>query len=134
MSRNTLLTVLSLLSIVLMTIHLADDIARGISPPGADNIGAVAILVVWLFGTVMVGDRLGGIIIMLLGGVFATAMPVVHMTGRSYPQIAASEGGLVFVSTLLAVGTTGGLAIILTVHELWRWIRSRAVSKKASSD
>jgi hypothetical protein len=133
MNHNLLLTVTSLLSVVLMTLHLSDDIARGISPPGADNIGAVAILLVWSFGTLVVGNRIGGIIIMLLGALFTMAMPVIHMTGRGYPQIASSSGGLFFISTLLSLGTTGGLAFILSAGELWgRWRSRQRAEKKPS--
>ncbi|HEX6049568.1 MAG TPA: hypothetical protein VFZ21_09870 [Gemmatimonadaceae bacterium] len=43
MKPNALLTITSLLSILLMSLHITDDIVRGISPARADNIGAVVI-------------------------------------------------------------------------------------------
>ena len=119
MKHNALLTTTSLLSILLMTAHITDDIVRGISPPGADNIGAVAIFVVWLVGTLMLAERRLGYVIMLLGGIFAAAMPFLHMTGRGYPAIAKSSGGFFFIWTLLLVGVTGTLAVILSVQALW---------------
>lgn len=122
MKPHVLLRVLSLLSIVLMSLHITDDIVRGISPPGADNIGAVVIFLVWLAGTLLLAERRAGYIIMLLGGIFAAAMPVLHMTGRSYPAIAASRGGFFFIWSLIAVGTTGALSVILAARAIWQTI------------
>lgn len=116
---KSLLTIMSLLSILLESLHVTDDIVRRISPPGADNIGAVAIFVVWLFGTLVLAERRSGYIIMLIGGIFAAAMPVLHMRGVRYPAIATSSGGFFFVWTLVAVGVTGTFSVILAAHALW---------------
>jgi hypothetical protein len=120
MNQNALLKVMSLLAIALMTLHITDDIARGISPPGADNVIAVVIFVVWLFGTVVLSERRSGYIIMLLGGLFAAAMPVMHMRGAGYVAIAKSAGGFFFIWTLIAVGVTGIMAVILSGRALWK--------------
>ena len=119
MTQPALLRVTSLLSIVLMTLHITDDIARGISPPGADNVMAVVIFLVWLIGTLLLTERRSGYLIMLLGGLFAAAMPVLHMTGTGYPAIARSSGGFFFVWTLLAVGVTGAFSMLLAARALW---------------
>jgi hypothetical protein len=119
MKPNALLTTTSLLSIALMTLHITDDIVRGISPAAAHNVGGVAIFVVWLLGTLVLAERRSGYVIMLLGGLFAAAMPVLHMTGTGYPAIAKSSGGFFFVWTLFAVGSTGTLSMILSARELW---------------
>jgi hypothetical protein len=119
MKLTTRLVILSLLSIVLMSLHITDDIQRGISPPGADNVGAVVIFVVWLIGTLLLAARRSGMVIMLLGGLFAAAMPILHMRGSRYPTIAAGDGGFFFVWSLIAVGTTGTLSVILALRELW---------------
>lgn len=119
MKNSALLTVMSLLSILLMTVHITDDIVRGISPARPDNIGAVVIFVVWLVGTLLLAERRLGSVIMLLGGIFAAAMPFLHMTGRGYPAIAKSSGGFFFIWTLIAVGVTGTMAVILAVRALW---------------
>jgi len=119
MKSNALLTITSLLSILLMTLHITDDIVRGISPARADNIGAVVIFVVWLVGTLVLAERRAGYVIMLLGGLFAAAMPVLHMRGVGYPAIAKSSGGFFFVWSLIVVGATGALAVILSARALW---------------
>ena len=119
MKHNALLTITSLLSILLMSLHVTDDIVRGLSPPGADNVGAVVIFLVWLVGTLLLSERRLGYAIMLLGALFAAAMPVLHMRGARYPTIAQSSGGFFFVWTLIAVGVTGLLAVILSTRALW---------------
>ena len=119
MKPNTMLTATSLLSILLMSFHITDDIRRGISKPGADNVGAVVIFLVWLIGTLLLADRRFGYVLMLLGGLFAAAMPVLHMRGVRYPTIAQSNGGFFFIWTLIAVGVTGSFSMILAARALW---------------
>lgn len=120
MQNNRLLVIVSLVSIVLMSLHITDDIVRGISPPGADNVGAVVIFAVWLLGTLVWNERRLGYVIMLLGGLFASAMPVLHMRSPRYPAIATSSGGLFFIWTLIVVGAAGILAAVLSAHAIWR--------------
>ena len=119
MKPNALLTITSLLSILLMTLHITDDIIRGLSPAAAENMGGVVIFVVWLVGTLALPERRSGYVIMLLGGLFAAAMPVLHMTGARYAAIAKSSGGFFFVWTLFVVGSTGAFAVILAARALW---------------
>jgi hypothetical protein len=56
---------------------------------------------------------------MLLVGLFAAAMPVIHMRGAHYGEIAKSPGGFFFVWTLWALGGLGGFTFILSVRGLW---------------
>jgi hypothetical protein len=125
MKRDALLRGISLLSILIMSLHITDDIIRGLSPAAPENVGAVAIFTVWLLGTLVLGERRSGYVIMLLGGVFAAAMPVLHMNGASYAAIAKSSGGFFFVWSLIAVGSTGVLSVILAVRALWLLQRSK---------
>lgn len=120
MKNDKLLTIMSLLSILLMTLHITDDIVRGISPAARENVGAVVIFLVWLVGTLMLTERRSGYIIQLLGGVFAAAMPVLHMSGARYPAIATSPGGFFFIWVLIVVGFTGALTAILSARAIWR--------------
>ena len=48
MKQNVMLTIASLLSILLLTLHITDDIVRGISKAEPSNI-ALAVLVVLLY-------------------------------------------------------------------------------------
>ncbi len=73
MKENVTLTIASLLSILLLTLHITDDIVRGISKAESSNI-ALAVLVVLLYGTVVLAGRRLGYAIMLVVGLFAVAM------------------------------------------------------------
>ena len=82
MKENVMLSIASLLSILLLTLHITDDIVRGISKAESSNI-ALAVLVLLLYGTLVL-ERRSGHIIMLLVGLLAAAMPVMHMRGAHY--------------------------------------------------
>jgi hypothetical protein len=58
MKHNTMLTIASLLSILLLTLHITDDIVRGISKAESSNI-ALLILAVFLYGTLVLPERRG---------------------------------------------------------------------------
>ena len=124
MKHNTMLTIASLLSILLLTLHITDDIVRGISEAEPSNI-ALAVLVVLLYGTLVLTERRSGYAIMLLVGLFAAATPVMHMRGTHYGEIAKSPGGFFFVWTLWALGGLGGLTFILSARGLWSLRRGR---------
>ena len=68
MTKNVMLTIASLLSILLFTFHLTDDIMRGFEKGGVSNLTAVPIFVVWLYGTLVLAERRSGYIITFLGG------------------------------------------------------------------
>ncbi len=126
MKAAIILPIASLLSILLLTLHVTDDIVRGISKAEPSNT-ALIVLAVLLYGTLVLAERRTGHIIMLLVGLFAAAMPVIHMRGAHYPDIARSPGGFFFVWTLWALGGLGGLTLILAARGLWSlpWRRPR---------
>jgi biotin transporter BioY len=99
MKQNAILVVTSLLSILLLTLHITDDIVRGISKAESSNT-ALIVLVVLLYGTLVLAERRSGHVTMLLVGLFAAVMPVMHMRGAHYGEIAKSTGGFFFVWTL----------------------------------
>jgi hypothetical protein len=123
MKHNSILVAASLLSILLLTLHITDDIVRGISKAEPSNT-ALLVLAVFLYGTLVLAERRSGHVIMLLVGLFAAAMPVIHMRGAHYGEIAGSAGGFFFVWTLWALGGLGGLTVILSVRGLWSLRRS----------
>ena len=119
MKHDRLLLITSLLSIFVISLHFTDDIVRGISAAGFENVGAIVILLVWVLGTLLLNGRLVGYIIMLLGGVFAAAMPVLHMRGARFPEIVQGPGGFFFLWTLIILGVTGTFSIILAILCVW---------------
>ena len=124
MKEGTILVVTSLLSILLLTLHITDDIVRGISKAEPSNIPLI-VLALLLYGTLILRERRLGYAAMLLVGLFAAAMPVIHMRGAHYPEIAKSAGGFFFVWTLWALGGLGGVTFILAARGLWSLQRGR---------
>src|SRR4051812_32789574 len=119
MRQNAILVVTSLLSILLLTLHITDDIVRGISKAEPSNSALLA-LAIFLYGTLVLAERRSGYIVMLLVGLFAAGMPVIHMRGAHYGEIARSAGGFFFVWTLWALGGLGGFTVIASARSLWR--------------
>ena len=122
MKHNPMLTVTSLLSILLVSFHLSDDIVRGFEPGGFRHISGILIMVVWLCGTLVLAGRRSGYIIILLGSLLGSGIPLVHMRGAGMVggRIAASSGKFFWVWTLLALGVISAFSFILSVRGLWR--------------
>jgi hypothetical protein len=132
MNRNVLLTITSLFSILLMTFHLSDDIVRGFEPGGVRNITGVLMLVAWLYGTTVLAGRRSGYIIILLGSILGSGVPVVHMIGRGLVggRIANSSGIHFWVWTLITLQVTAIFSLILSARGLWSLPWRRKVSKE----
>jgi hypothetical protein len=128
-----MLTVTSLLSILLMTFHLSDDIRRGFEPGGLKNIIGVVMLVVWLYGTLVLAGRRSGYIIILLGSILGSGVPVVHMMGAGLVggRVANSTGVFFWVWTLITLQVTAIFSLILSVLGLrslqWRRDTSKTI-------
>ena len=126
MKQNVVLTIASLLSIVLVTWHTADDIVRGMEPGTLFDLIVVPILVVWLYGTLMLAGKRSGYVIILLGSLLGLVVPVIHMKGAGVGgAIAASSGGFFFIWTLLALGVTALFSVILAARGLWEQLTGR---------
>ena len=121
MKQNVTLTITSLLSILFMTFHLSDDIVRGFEPGGLRNVTGVLMMVIWLFGTLVLAGRRSGYIIILLGSILGSGVPVVHMMGRGLVggRIANSSGIHFWVWTLLTLQVVAIFSLILSVRGLW---------------
>jgi hypothetical protein len=120
MKPSVMLTVASLLSLLLIMFHLTDDVL--LQAEGAVKFPIpVVIFVVWLYGTLMLSDRVMGYIIMLLGGLVAAGMIVIHSKGG----VVHKSGGFFFVWTLFALSATGWFTAILSARGLWLILRAR---------
>ena len=120
MKRNTL-TIASLLSIILIPFHIGGDLVLGFDRGGSGLVFVVVpILLVMPCGTFLLAERRSGHVIMLLGGLAALAMPIIHRNNGFTAAVAESPGGLFFIWTLMALGVTGGLVVILSVRGLWK--------------
>ncbi|MBZ5546204.1 MAG: hypothetical protein LAO07_21470 [Acidobacteriia bacterium] len=125
MKHNLMLTITSLLTILLMTLHLTSDTIHakvGTPEAGGSTLVAVPILVIWLYGTLVLAERRSGYIIMLVGSLLGLGMPVLHVMGAGgvfRGEIARSSPAFLFVWTLHALGVTGMFSLILSVRALW---------------
>ena len=126
-----MLTITSLLTFLLLTFHLAGDIVYGWEPGGLANLIVVVLISgVWLYGAVLLRERLWGYIIVLLGSLLGLFVPYVHMSGTKgvgvASRLAGHQGHFFFVWTLLAIGVLSLFSIILCVRGLWGTRKSKA--------
>ena len=121
MKNTVTLTIMSLLSILLFTFHLTDDIVRGFEPGGFKHLSGVLTLVVLLYGTLVLTGRRSGYIIIILGSLLGFLMPLAHMRGAGLVggRIANSSGIFFWVWTLIAIGVTALFSITLSARGLW---------------
>jgi hypothetical protein len=127
MKPSVLLTVASLLSLLLIMFHLTDDVL--LQAEGAVKYPIpVVVFVLWLYGTLMLPGRIPGYIIMLLGGLIAAGMIVVHSKGG----VVHKSGGFFFVWTMFALSATGWFTAILSARGLWLTFRARRSGLPAS--
>ena len=133
MKDKATLTIASLLSILFFAFHWADDIVRGFSTGGVSGLFGVLILVVWLYGTLVLGERRSGYIIMLLGSIGGLGVLLIHMRGAGLvgSRIANSSGIFFWVWTLIALGLASTFSIILSARGLWGLQRGQSDSSIA---
>ena len=127
MKQSSLLTVTSLLSVFLLSLHLTSDFVHNAGELSLQGVLISAlILTVWLSGTLVLAERRTGHVIMLLGSLLALAMPVMHlMRARGVAGALARPDASFFVWTLLALGVTGLFSAVLSVRGLVHLQRGR---------
>ena len=130
MKPNVMLSIASLLTILLLTFHLSDEIARGMEPGGFNMVIPVLILAVWLYGTLVLAGRRSGSIIMLILAIFGTGIPILHMSGMGLVggRIAVDSGGAFFWAWQnMAMCMVSAFSVILAARLLWnpQWGQSR---------
>ncbi len=120
MKRNLTLTVSSLLLILLLTVHLAQDAARFRRPE--DGVGYLATLVILaglMCGILALPGRVSGAILSLIVSLGGVGMPVIHIRG-----LGGVSGDFFFIWTLNLLALTGTLSLLLSIGELWRLRRN----------
>jgi hypothetical protein len=121
MKHRVTLTITSLLSILLFSLHWADEISRGLERGTMSSFGGFLILAVWLCATLVIGGRTG-LVILLLGSILASGVPVLHMQGVGLVggRIPVnSSGALFWVWTNIALGASGMVSFVLSALALW---------------
>ena len=128
MKANVLLPLTSLISIVLASFHLVDDIVYGSEKGVASNLLMAAILAVWLYGTMMLSERRAGYVIMLVGALLGLTIFLVHLSGGAGlagHTIGELSGAFFFVWTLLALAVVSLVSLTVAVQSLWSSMRSK---------
>ncbi len=126
MKNEPVLTIVSLLSLLLFTLHLTHDVIRQAEGSVTYPV-PVVIFAVWLYGTLMLSGRAWGYVIMLLGGLFGAGMIVIHAHGL----VVGKSGGFFFVWTLFALSTTSWVTILLSARGLGMLVRARRGARPA---
>ena len=125
MKQNVTLTIASLLSVLFMTLHLADDIVRGMEPGTLFDLITLPIVVAQLYGALVLAGKRSGYILLLVVSLLELVVPVIHMKGAGVGGVVAkSDGAFFFVWTLLALGVTALFSVILSARGLWTFDRS----------
>src|ERR1041385_3415800 len=104
MKQSDLLSGTSIFSVLLLALHISQDIVFGFDRAGLNHLVGVAILLVVVCGAVLLRERRAGQVIMLLGGVMAAAMLPLHMRNGLRPEFLQKSGALFFIWTLYVLG------------------------------
>jgi hypothetical protein len=127
--HNVISAITSLLAILFTSLHHADDVVRGLAPGKFSNIIPIVVLAIWLYGTILVlSERRSGYIIVLVLSFLVLGVPVIHMTGSGFagPRIINGGRAFFFVWTLVMMGATALLSVILSGRALWSLRRAKA--------
>jgi hypothetical protein len=119
MTKTQLLTITSLVSIVLLPIHVVDDIVHGFDSANVSAVIAMAVLAVLLYGSLLMCGRILGYLSTVIVAIFAVGMPLIHLRSIRINEIAQGPGGFFFIWCLWALGITGILGLILSAEGLW---------------
>ena len=120
MKQNDLLTLTSLVSALLLALHISQDIIFGFDRAGLNHLVGVAILLVIVCGAVLLREWVLGKVIMLLGGLMAAGMLPLHMRNGLRPEFLEKSGALLFIWTLYVLGVLGAFSVILAIRALRR--------------
>ena len=111
MKSNSLLTIASLLSIILLTLHLADDVVLGKDVLDLFRLALyLPIIAVWLYATLLLTARRSGYIIVMLGALLGLAVVAIHASGTT-----GIHGTFFHVWLLIAIGGASLFSLMLAV-------------------
>ena len=118
MKPSVLLTGTTLITALFLTLHVADDIARGMDTIGLHSLIPMVVFGLWLYGALVLSGRRWGYILLLLLSIVGLGVVIIHLRGTHMGQIAVSNGGVLFVWTLFVIGTTSSLSFLLCLQGL----------------
>jgi hypothetical protein len=120
--QHTPLTVTSLLTILFLSLHITSDFIHNAGELSLRGIFIVAVFLGFvLYGTLFLGDKRSGHVIMLIGALAALGMPVIHlMTERGLAGAIDRPYAFIFVWGLLCLAVTGLFSLLLAIQGLVR--------------
>ena len=126
MKENVALTITSLLTILFLTFHLSDEITRGMEPGKLNMVIPILVLGGWVYAALVLSGRRSGYIILLLGAIIGTGIPILHMSGAAgliSSRIANSRAAFFWVWHNFTLGVVSACSLILSVRGLWSTIK-----------
>ena len=125
MNNNLMLRNTSLLLLLLLTLHVVDDVVHGFDSAGLLNMIGIVVLGLLLYGTLVLHERVSGHIVMLFIALFSALMPVIHLRSARINETAQASGGFFFIWTLWALGGIGIFGIILGIQGVLKLRRDK---------
>ena len=115
------LTITALLSVLLGSFHLADDVVLRIDPGGSSNYIGIVITAVYLYAVLMLPNRRSAHAIVLLFSIGGAGVPYLHMQGVGMVGGRAANSTHMFfwVWTIMALGMTTIVSAVLAANGLW---------------
>lgn len=133
MKHHVALGITSLLLSLLLLIHVADDIARGLDTAKPAVLIALLVVGVWMYAAMILAGRRSGQILLILQAVLGVGVCFIHLEGRHINEIARTNGGIFFMSTLFTIGAASFVAFILGVQGLVSGLRRTGAGRNAST-
>ena len=127
MTHKRMLVGTSLFSVLLLSLHFAQDAYHsrpGTTAAGLGNLTVILITVVLLAGPALVPERRSGRILMLILALGAFGMPVLHFSLNG--DRSRYSDALLFIWCLIALGVNGLFSLMLWISEMRRlWTERR---------
>lgn len=121
MKPEKMAAILPLLILVLLTVHLSHDMVYGYEPARLTSLIAAPFVALWLYAALALAGRRSGYVLLLVGGLVASVVPIVHMSGNGIrDEVVHSSGGFLFILTLIALAMSASLSFALSIHGFWR--------------
>jgi hypothetical protein len=118
MANNLMLRNTSVLLLLLLTLHVVDDVVHGFDSAGLASMIAIVVVGFLIYGTLVLHERVSGHIVMLFIALFSVLMPVIHLRSARINETAQASGGFFFLWTLWALGGIGIFGMVLAIQGL----------------
>jgi hypothetical protein len=112
--------IIASLIVVLLTAHVSQDVVYGIEQGDLSDLIAAVISGVWLYFAIALAGRRSGYLLLLVAAFLAPVVSLAHMSGDGVRDDIPAGAGFFFVWTLLGLGATAPVSLLLSIQGLWR--------------